>query len=318
MSQLRFHVCTSRDRLGVSFLLSIEQDFNQLLFAGVEGEKPAGADEQELLARVKGLLYCPESLSEHVSMLPSILSRLINTIDNPEIDFIEVVTDLCEEPDVAREILAIANSDMYRSKGRREITSINQATSLIGLVSIAYIASTVMMSHATRTKSSYFQNFSTLIQKHALQTAMACRDMAHQHKINPFSCHLLGLVNVVGIVYCFNCLSGEIGASFDVKHPSAQLYQQVCQRWSNELTIEIVKEWSLPSAMVQAVEQFTEGNVDKMEELAEMLRLADLISKVSILYSNGKLEQNQAVELLAENGIPSDYAESFLIVAQEL
>lgn len=299
-------------------MLPIEQDFNQLLFDDSEGQKPTCADEQEILARVKALLYAPQSLSEHVSMLPSILSRLINTIDNPEIDFIEVVTDLCEQPDVVREILAIANSDMYRTKGKREITSINQATSLIGLVSVAYIASTVMMTHATRTKSSYFQSFSSLIQKHALQSAMACRDMAHQHKINPFSCHLLGLVSVVGIVYCFNCLSGEVGAAFEGKHPSAQLYHQVCQRWSPELTIEIVKEWSLPSSIIQALEQFTDGDVDKMDELAKMLYLGDLISKVSILYSNEKINKEQAVDYLFELGVPRDYTESFLIVAQEL
>lgn len=299
-------------------MLSIEKDFNQLLFADNEGQKSICADEQEILARVKELLYSPESLSEHVSMLPSILSRLINTIDNPEIDFIEVVTDLCEQPDVAREILAIANSDMYRCKGRREITSINQATTLIGLVSVAYIASTVMMSHATRTKSSYFQSFSAITQKHALQTAMACRDMAHQHKINPFSCHLLGLVNVVGIVYCFNCLSGEIGAKLDGKHPSAELYNQVCLRWASELTIEIIKEWSLPNSMIEGIEQFAAGDVDNMDELARMLRLADLISKVSILYSNDKIKQEQALDCLADQGVPRDYVESFLVVAEEL
>jgi len=274
---------------------------------------PLSAVEQQILDNIQALLYSPESLSQHVSMLPSILSSLINTIDNPEIDFVTIVTDLCEQPDVAREILQIANSDMYRTKGKREVTTIAHATAVIGLVSVAYIASTVLMSHATRTKSSYFDRFSHLIQKHSLQTAMACRDLAHDNDtVNEFCGHLLGLINIVGMVYCFNCLSTQLGTLGYDQHPSAQLYKQVCQRWAGEITVEIAKEWSLPAPMITALVQFNSPNESKQNAyLAQLLTLADLTSKVTILMDGLLIDRPQALELLMSKGLDQNYIENY-------
>lgn len=274
--------------------------------------EPLSKSEQRLLDNIKQVLYSPESFNQHVSMLPSILSCLINTIDNPEIDFIQLVNDLCEQPDVAREILQIANSDMYREKGKREVTTINHAITRIGLVSVAYIASTVLMSHATRTKSSYFSSFSDLIQKHSLQSAMACRDFAHQNNsVNPFSCHLLGLIHIVGMVYCFNCVSTQLAAFNINSQPSSQLYIELCQNWAAEVTVEIAKEWSLPAHMIEALEQLSLSSEYQTSPLTQFLVKADLTSKVTILLHKQHLSRQQALELLIEQGANPDYIESF-------
>jgi HD-like signal output (HDOD) protein len=304
--------------IGSETLQSIDNEFICMLFRHDVACEQLNELELSTLKRIEELLYAPQSLSHHVSMLPSILSSLIDTIDNPQIDFVTVVTDLCEEPNVACEILKIANSDMYNKKGKRDVTTISHATSMIGLVSVAYIAANVLMSHVTRTKSSFFSHFSELIQKHALQTAMVCRDLAHQHGVNSFSCHILGLINIVGTVYCFNCLSGELGKIKLEGHPNPELYKQVCREWAGTITIEIAKEWSLPRSIVTALEQCNDPDCEQMDELAQMLSLADLTSKVSLLIAQGKLDRDTGIKLLVDKNIPFDYIENFLAMSTSL
>ncbi|MCJ8268767.1 MAG: HDOD domain-containing protein [Psychrosphaera sp.] len=294
-------------------LQAIESDFYEILFTLDDGDTPICSFDQSLLVNAELFLLSPEYQAEHMSMLPSILTRLISTIEDPQVDFIKVVTDLCDAPDVAREILTIANSDMYNAKGK-DIRTIQHATSLIGLVSVGYIATTVLMSHVTRTKSSFFNSFSDIIHKHTIQTAMAGRDLAHQHDVNAFCSHVLGLIHNCGVVYSFNCLSNKLGESTQVKQPNPVLYQKVCRQWGDIMTVEIARKWAMPQIMIEALEQLRAPQAG----LGKMLFLADLLSKTSLLVEHQKMTREAAIEVMTSHQLPQDYVENFLDMAKEL
>lgn len=289
-------------------LAVIDSGFYDILFAQSHINQSLSVFEHKLLTDAQNYLLDEQTLEKHVSMLPSKLTRLIETINNPGIDYIKVVNDLCEDGDVCRGIIVIANSDMYNSRGE-EVTTIGQATALIGLVSVAYVAAKVLMSHVTRTKSSYFDDFSKAIEKHNTQTALACRDLAHQQGFNPFCCHLLGLINNVGLVYCFNSLSSKVNETALTERPNPFIYLSVCQQMAKQLTVTIAQRWQLPDMMVKALEQ---QQFPEQSGLGKMLFQADLLSKSSLLVSHQKIERDAVIELLKPFDLPGDYVCGFL------
>ncbi len=292
---------------------TIESDFYDILFNLKDVDRPVSTFDQSLLIDAELFLLSPEYQAEHMSMLPSILTPLISTIEDPQVDFIKVVTDLCDAPDVAREILTIANSDMYNSQGK-DIRTIQHATALIGLVSVGYIATTVLMSHVTRTKSSFFNSFSDTIHKHTIQTAMAGRDLAHQHDVNAFCSHVLGLIHNCGVVYSFNCLSSKLGESTEVSKPNPLLYKKICRQWGDIMTVEIARNWQMPQIMIEALEQLREPKTG----LGKTLFLADLLSKVSLLVEYEKMTRQAAIEMMTSYQLPQDYVENFFDMAKAL
>lgn len=302
----------STSLLGIEPLQDINAAFFDLLFDSDVVQRPVNPLEQQLADEVSVLLASDAPLGTEVSILPTILTRLINTIKNPGVDFIKVVTELCDDPDIAKDIIVIANSKMY-NPNNREINTIDHATAIIGLVSVSFIASTVLMSHVMQRKPTYFESFSQLIWKHSLLSAMACRDLAHQRNVNSFCCHLLGLVNNVGMVHLFNKLNQTLNDSGLTESPHPEIYQTLMKQHGSAATLLIAHQWELPEIVIDALTQQSEA---EQTGFGEVLYLGSLLGKVSLLVERDKMSRQAGIELLVSYDLPEDYVGMYLDMAE--
>ncbi|XOV89180.1 MAG: HDOD domain-containing protein [Pseudomonadota bacterium] len=198
--------------------------------------------------QLKGLAT-PEGRRRAVPRLPAVVPLFLRSLRDPNssaTDFVEIIS---RDPVLTTNVLRLVNSAFYNPSGR-DIDSIHRAVVVLGLDGLRFAVSSAVMHPILETANSDFAAFGPALWQHSQDCALICQVLAPRAGAQAFEAYLTGMVHEVGTVTLFNQLSGACRAA---GLPAADCLVHAFQVHGNTLCAEIVKDWQMPTNIINAV-----------------------------------------------------------------
>ena len=295
-------------------LKQLSTAFYDAMFGTANTDNDFNPIEDKALNNVRKILNNPQKLSQQIPPLPIILLQLVDTLKNPNADFIEIAAIIEKDPALAVEVLKVANSSLY-FRGGSEITSLRNAVSLLGVTGVTNISMTILLEKVRPAKPIYYKMFGKQIWIHSVQCAFLCKMLASEGKADEFDAYFLGLIHDIGKIIIFNCLCDALSSEFPGSSPGSQVYKELMVEMSADISYFIAEEWQLPALYCDALHT---QKLMKNSPLAELLYKGNLLSEVYLLYKKKKIDDELMDKLLKKLSVNQEIWIEFLQIAPEI
>lgn len=272
---------------------SISTAFYDALFDVTNMDTSMNVLEETTLQNVRNVLNDPEQLSKHIPPLPVILLELIDTLKDPNANFLDFIKIIEKDPSLSLAVLKITNSAKYSRGGG--IQSLQKAVGILGTVGVANIATSVLMESLMPQSPIYFKKFGRQIWEHSLQCAFLCGELAKEENQNEFDAHFLGLIHDVGKIIIFGALCSALSDVLPGELPGSLAFKQLMSEMSLDISYSIVKEWNLPDVYCDAL---LAQNMGKSTILSSVLFKANKVSEIYLLSKKNKITEEQIEHVL--------------------
>jgi len=267
--------------------------------------------ERKTLARVRTKQQEIEKGSGNVPVLPKLLIDLLNTLKDPHADIHDFVSIIEQEPFFALSVIKEVNTVKYR-KGATEVSSLQRAISLLGLKGVSKVASELLLADVIPCNSTYYKMFGQQIWLHSKHCATMCELLASTQEEDEFDAFFLGLIHDLGKVIIFNSLCEAFDQVLIACLPGSRVFKELISELSIEISYLIVLQSGLPKLYVDALQQQRLPSEQQDSLLAKLLFKADKLSDVYLLFSKGKLTQDDVKQKLEELCVDESIWNDFL------
>lgn len=256
--------------------------------------------EDQAVANVREVLNDPKSLSSYISPLPVIQIKLLQLLENTEVEFEELSNLINQDPALATRVLSIVNSPMYLTRFKAD--DLPMAIKRMGVTGISNIASSVLMEKVRPHKPIYYKMFGRQIWEHSLHCAFLCRGFAKEQGEDEFAGHFLGLIHDVGKIIIFNCLNDAFSKGIIEGEPGSMAFKDMMSEMSADISYFIAREWKLPEKFWTALLEQTK---EPQSSLAVSLHRANSCAELYLLHDKAKItgpELYEAIDSIECNG----------------
>ncbi|MDA0281306.1 MAG: HDOD domain-containing protein [Proteobacteria bacterium] len=257
--------------------------------------------EEQAIFNVRSILNDPNNLSSYISPLPILQIKLLQLLENPEVEFHELSSLIDQDPALATRVLRTVNSPMFLTRGKAK--DLHSAIKRLGISGISNIASSILMEKVRPHKPIYYKMFGRQIWEHSLHCAFLCRGFSKEQGEDEFSGHFLGLIHDVGKIIIFNCLNDAFSKGILEGEPGSKVFKEMMSEMSGDISYFIAREWNLPEKFWMAMfEQTTEPQ----STLAVSLHRANYCAELYLLHEQSKIteaELNESIDSLHCNGV---------------
>ena len=257
--------------------------------------------EEQAIFNVRSILNDPNNLSSYISPLPILQIKLLQLLENPEVEFHELSSLIDQDPALATRVLRTVNSPMFLTRGKAK--DLHSAIKRLGISGISNIASSILMEKVRPHKPIYYKMFGRQIWEHSLHCAFLCRGFSKEQGEDEFSGHFLGLIHDVGKIIIFNCLNDAFSKGILEGEPGSKVFKEMMSEMSGDISYFIAREWNLPEKFWMAMfEQTTEPQL----KLAVSLHRANYCAELYLLHEQSKIteaELNESIDSLHCNGV---------------
>ena len=256
--------------------------------------------EKQAVANVREILNDSKNLSSYISPLPVIQIKLLQLLENPDVEFEELAALIDQDPALATRVLRIVNSPMHLTRVKAD--NLLAAMKHLGVSGISSIASSVLMEKVRPHRPIYYRMFGRQIWEHSLHCAFLCRGFAKEQNEDEFSGHFLGLIHDVGKIIIFNCLNDAFSKGIVEGEPGSKVFKDMMSDMSKDISYFIAREWKLPEKFWMAMYEQT---TKPASTLALSLHRANICAELYLLFDKGKIDEPQltvSVEALKCDG----------------
>ena len=224
-------------------------------------------------------------LTSFIKPLPSVADRVLYLARQDPVDFKELTRVIETDPSLSTMVVSLANSPMYSPAGR-VIDSLDRAIVLLGQ---SRIMDSVMayMTRSIREDTSETWPLGDLnYWKHCISVAIAARLLAEKMQIPAAQkCFIAGLIHDVGKLALLNYdPSGYrtvINEVIQTKRPIEFIELGAFGVTHANLSGQISRHWKLPSHFMKAIGFHHDGPDQITGTLANVVRSANLLSKIA-------------------------------------
>ncbi|MDG1753144.1 MAG: HDOD domain-containing protein [Thalassotalea sp.] len=278
---------------------ALNTDFYDVMFGSINTNGAMSTLEKNTLNHIIRVLKNPHQLKKQIPILPAMLVKLLDTLNDPHADFFTFVDIIELDPAFAAEVLKVANTAKY-NRTNKEIIYLSKATSLLGIAGLMKIASTLLMADVIPCKPLYYQLYGRIIWVHSVQCATLCELLAKNEKQNSADAYFIGLIHDLGRIVIFNYISEGMENNFSSLTPCSREYKTLMTEMSMDMTYFIAKEWQLPSIYVEALKQQRENT---RNSLGELLYKANRLSENYLLFIKKDVKEDDYKALQQSLGI---------------
>lgn len=141
--------------------------------------------------------------------MPAVAVKLLEATQDPDVDLAQVASWLERDPAMTANLLHLCNSPFYAL--RREVTSVRQATGLLGLKQVVQIALTVLFSRYLAPAQFGYDLASGELWKSSVAAAVAAEMVAQRvgHP-NVSAAYTAGLLQDVGKIFLADFVAGAL------------------------------------------------------------------------------------------------------------
>lgn len=295
-------------------LKALSTAFYDAMFGTEHIETEINNIEDKALNNLREILNNPQYLSNQIPPLPVILLQLIDTLKDPNANFMDIAMVIEKDPALAVEVLKVANSSLY-FRGDGEISSLRNAVSLLGVAGVTNISTTILLEKIRPAKPIYYKMFGKQIWIHSVQCAFMCKILASANKLDEFDAYFLGLIHDIGKIIIFNCLCDALSSEFPDSNPGSKAYKELMTEMSADISFFIAQEWQLPPIYSEALQAQRAIN---SSPLAELLYKGNLLSEVYLLYKKKRIDEPLIDKLLDKLSVDKESWIQFIEVAPDI
>jgi HD-like signal output (HDOD) protein len=256
--------------------------------------QPPDPEHAPVFQKVSGILERIEARPEDIPRRPSLLPRLLSTVNDPQAAMVEISRIIAQDPALTGNLLRIANSPMYRMSST-PVESIDRAVTLVGVQGIRSIIATALLQPVMTSGSGTFSRFPELVWEHTLYAASA----AEQHAVNveqsePFVSQLIGLLYGLSAIVVFRIVRDQF-AALPHLNPDPGSMARMLETWVAPTAGRIAASWELPERVQYALESQTLAAELQMENsLGRSLKFGRVAGSVIVLCRLGRLTEAEA------------------------
>ncbi len=268
-------------------LAGIEHEYCAYLW-GVNSplDVPLNDFETQVLDGVDGLLASADTVCDALPRLPDVLPKLMKALRDERASWEEIAQVVGQDALLVAEVLRLANSPCFRAAAK--ITCLEQVVMQLGLVGLREVVITVSLKPIMKLGGGhYYQHVGRKVWPQALSAAVACRSLALSLNGSRFEAYIAGLVHNVGMVLVVQTLQA---ISLDAEVPCSIQFRDQIQQSAKRLSCLIARQWDLPAASVQALQDQIDPMTDRMSPLGRILQHASHLSMLQSLAREGRVE----------------------------
>ena len=239
-----------------------------------------------------------EARPEYFPRRPSLLPKLMATVNDSEASMREMSGIIAQDPALTANLLRIANSPVYRVSST-PVESIERAVTLVGVAGIRSIIATALVQPLMSAGNGVFSRFPELCWEHTLYSALTAETHATQvERSEPFVSQLVGLLYGLSAIVVFRIVRDQFAA-----HPSLRVdpgsVARLLETWVAPTAGRIAKSWELNERLQYALESQTLAAELQMEtSLGRSLRFGRVAGSVIVLCRLGKISEDEARAIL--------------------
>ena len=219
---------------------------------------------------------------------PSGLALILRAAQAPDADLVELAQLVAREPGLTVHVLRVANSAAYRRPSGGEVTSVAQATVMLGLRTLRNVA----VAHAVTSlfRREVLDGFDmNLFWEDSLRRGCAAKILAQHSKLaNPDEAFTVGLIQEVGVLMLARAGMGRSVQALRTQTSAERLREEnrLASLTHVDAFLQMASSWGLPQDLVTAVSLHHEEDVDhrcsgSARGLAKVAMFADLLADVA-------------------------------------
>jgi len=285
--------------------------FYDVMFGKIDIKVSMNLLERKTLTKVRTKLQELENGGKDVPILPSLLIQLLNTLKDPYSNIHDFVTIIENEPIFALSVIKEVNTVKYR-KGAEEVSSLKRAISLLGSTGVTKVASELLLADVIPCNSTYYKMFGQQIWLHSKHCATLSELLANTQGIDEFDAFFLGLIHDLGKVVIFNSLCEAFDHVLIACLPGNQVFKELISELSIEISYLIAKHSGLPKIYIDALQEQRLPQEQQKSMLGKTLFKSDKLSDIYLLFSEGKVTQDDIQQKLEELNVDESIWNDFL------
>jgi HD-like signal output (HDOD) protein len=256
---------------------------------------PAHAPVFQAVAKV---LERIEARPEYFPRRPSLLPKLMATVNDPEASMKGISGIIAQDPALTANLLRIANSSAYRVNNT-PVESIDRAATLVGVAGIRSIIATALVQPLMTAGSGAFSKFPELVWEHTLYSALTAETHATQvERTEPFVSQLIGLLYGLSAIVVFRIVRDQFAAQPHLR-PDPGSVARLLETWVAPTASRIAASWELNERLQYALESQSLAAELQMEtQLGRSLRFGRVAGSVIVLARLGRITEPEARAIL--------------------
>src|SRR4051812_12459198 len=206
---------------------------------------PPDPEHAPVFKAVSSILERIEARPEYIPRRPSLLPKLLATVNDPQAAMVEISRIIAQDPALTGNLLRIANSSMYRVSNQ-PVESIERAVTLVGVQGIRSIIATALLQPVMSSGTGNFSRFPELAWEHTLYAASAAEMHAVQvEQAEPFLSQLVGLLYGLAAIVVFRIVRDQFAAHPQL-HATPGSFARLLETWVAPTAGRIAASWELP------------------------------------------------------------------------
>ena len=226
-----------------------------------------------------------EILSDDVKLpsLPSIALRIIEAVKTDEASLSEMAKIVSSDPALAARVLKISNSSFYSLP--QKVDSIQKALTILGTEALKNIALSFVIVKWMQSDNGEGFNYE-VFWKRAVTSAVAADLISSAIKQKSDDIFITALLQDIGVVVLYLCMSDEYLKVFDEKRVSAASVvaaeKKIFGFDHQEVGTRMLEKWGLPETIFMPIQYHheTRNIPENLETKTRILWLADRMSSV--------------------------------------
>ena len=260
--------------------------------------RPLEPDHAPVFAAVQKILERIEARPEYIPRRPSLLPKLLATVNDNEATLAEMSRIIAQDPALTGNLLRIANSPVYRANSL-PVESIDRAVTLVGVQGIRSIIATALLQPLMAAGGGAFSRFPEAVWEHTLYSAMAAETHATQiENAEPFVSQLVGLLYGLSAIVVFRIVRDQFAAHPHLT-PEAGSFARMLETWVAPTAGRIAVSWELSQRVQYALESQTLAAELQMENsLGRSLNFGRVAGSLIVLCRVGRVSEPEARAVL--------------------
>ncbi|MEO8315294.1 MAG: HDOD domain-containing protein [Pseudomonadota bacterium] len=237
---------------------------------------------------------------------PSMLAQVLEALSDDEASLRELSRIVSKDPQLTGNLLRASNSPMYRVSSS-PVESVERAAALLGTTGIRTLLAASLMQPLATGPASGLGLFGEIVWEHSLYSASAAEAWAgRKADADPFTAHLLALMNGLGCVAVYRVLN-DLHAAQPGLVPDAAVIADALETHSALIAARIATHWGLSERTRQALEaQSSAGPVNARSGLAQALQFGLLAGAMTMLCRKRKVTEEDGLARIEAGGFPGE------------
>jgi HD-like signal output (HDOD) protein len=260
--------------------------------------RPLPAEHAPVFAAIQKILERIEARPEYIPRRPSLLPKLLATVNDNEATLAEMSRIIAQDPALTGNLLRIANSPIYRNSSL-PVESIDRAVTLVGVQGIRSIIATALLQPLMSAGGGAFSRFPDAVWEHTLYAAMAAETHATQiENAEPFVSQLVGLLYGLSAIVVFRIVRDQFAAHPQL-NPEPGSFARMLETWVAPTAGRIAVSWELSQRVQYALESQTLAAELQMENsMGRSLHFGRVAGSLIVLCRLGRITESEARAVL--------------------